>query len=101
MKKVVNWLIPLLIFSCAQHVSPHRSVSSNIIQEIDEEKHEIMILDPAFQTWFVTYAKPVGYYSLRFYETHNARYVTAWNQKARNAYGPISNEINYEIMARR
>lgn len=96
MKKIVIWLISLLLLGCGQHISPHRSVSSNIIQETDDEKHEIVILDPAFQSWFVSNAKPIGFYSLRFYESHNIRYVTSWNQKARNVYGPITNEINYD-----
>ncbi len=96
MKKVVIWLVPLILLGCAQHINPPRSVSSNIIQQKDDEKHEIVILDPAFQTWFITNAKPVGFYSLRYYETQNARYVTLWNQKARTPYGPITNEINYD-----
>ena len=96
MKKLAIWFIPLFLLGCAQHITPPRSVSSNIIQEIDDEKHEIVILDPEFQTWFLTNAKPMGFYSLRFYESHNIRYVTAWNQKTINASGPISNEINYD-----
>ncbi|MEQ8336256.1 MAG: DUF6146 family protein [Cyclobacteriaceae bacterium] len=96
MKKVAILLIPLFILGCAQNIMPPRSVSSNIIQETDDEQHEIVILDPEFQSWFVTHAKPIGFYSLRFYESHNIRYVTAWNQKARNTYGPITNEINYD-----
>ncbi len=99
MKKYLFFLLTLILFGCAYNTAPNRaarSVSSNIIRETDDEKHEIVVLDAGFESWFLTNAKPVNFHTLRFYETQNAAYVSAWNQMARTPGGPITNEINYD-----
>ena len=100
MRSLFFWIFPFLLFSCAYDVVSPRSVSGNIIQETDDEEHEIIILDPGFQSWFISNAKPVGFYSLSYYETKNSLYVSAWNRKARSSRGPITNEINYDVNQR-
>ncbi|XOV91432.1 MAG: DUF6146 family protein [Bacteroidota bacterium] len=100
MKLLVYMVLPLLFISCAYDVAPPRSVSGNIIQETDDEQHEIIILDPGFQSWLISNAKPIGFYTLKYYETKNALYVSSWNRKAHSSRGPITNEINYDVNQR-
>lgn len=100
MKKLIYWVFPFVFFGCAYDTAPPMSVSGNIIQEKNEEEHEIVVLDPGFQNWMISNAKPVGFYSLNYYETRNAYYVSVWNQKARSPRGPITNEINYDVNER-
>lgn len=102
MKEVVMTKFLILIMSffvsgCAYQASAPRVISENIIPKENEEEHELIIMDSGFESWFLTYAKPLGYHTLSFYETRNAQYVSAWNQKARSPFGPISNTIDYDV----
>lgn len=96
MKRVLQFLLVFLLIGCGFSRPPVRSVSGNIIQQRSDEKHEILIVDPAFQSWMVSNARPVGFYSLQFYETRNRADVVSWNTKARSSNGPITNEILYD-----
>lgn len=69
--------------------------------EISSSKteYEIIIIEPGFNTWFRSLAKPEGYYSQSYFETRNLIYVTNWNQRVLdpNAFDPTLYEmqINY------
>lgn len=47
----------------------------------NEVEYEITIIDPGFNTWLVSIAKPEGYYSQSYLESRNAIYVTEWNSR--------------------
>lgn len=47
----------------------------------DESDYEIIIIEPGFNAWLVSMAKPEGYYSQQFLESRNAVLVQAWNQR--------------------
>jgi len=46
-----------------------------------ETEYEIIIIDPGFYSWLVSFARPEGYYSQTFLENRNAVLVTNWNQR--------------------
>ncbi len=48
----------------------------------DSTEYEIIIIEPGFNTWLVSIAKPEGYYSQSYLENRNQIYVTNWNQRA-------------------
>lgn len=48
----------------------------------DETEYEIIIIEPGFNTWLNSIARPEGYYSQSFLENRNAIMVTTWNQRA-------------------
>ncbi|REE80621.1 hypothetical protein BX611_2270 [Lutibacter oceani] len=50
----------------------------------DDLEYEIIIIDPGFETYLYTIAKPANYYSQSYYETKNKFYVTEWNIRATN-----------------
>ena len=50
----------------------------------DDLEYEIIIIDPGFETYLNTVAKPANFYSQSYYETKNKLYVTEWNIRARN-----------------
>ncbi|QFZ55681.1 hypothetical protein FEZ18_13175 [Oceanihabitans sp. IOP_32] len=47
----------------------------------DKLEYEIIIIEPGFNFWLASRAKPKGYYSQHFLETRNRQYVIAWNQR--------------------
>ncbi|MBC9797328.1 DUF6146 family protein [Sinomicrobium weinanense] len=47
----------------------------------DSLEYEIIIIEPGFDTWLHSVARPEGYYSQHFLENRNWIYVTNWNQR--------------------
>jgi hypothetical protein len=47
----------------------------------DETEYEIIIIEPGFNFWLQSIAKPEGYYSQSFLENRNHLYVIEWNQR--------------------
>lgn len=99
--KLIKLLIVTLgvfFYGCAYQGNAPIRISENIKPESNDEKHELIVLDPGFETWFLTNAKPVSYHSLHFYETQNSQYVSAWNAifNSSGGRGPIQNRIEYD-----
>lgn len=49
----------------------------------DENTYEIIIIEPGFNGWLASIARPPGYYSQSFLETRNRLLVLEWNNRAR------------------
>jgi hypothetical protein len=47
----------------------------------DETEYEITIIEPGFNVWLQSIARPEGYYSQSFLENRNYIMVVAWNQR--------------------
>ncbi len=47
----------------------------------DKTEYEIIIIEPGFNTWLLSIARPEGFYSQSFLETRNRIWVTEWNQR--------------------
>lgn len=45
----------------------------------DELEYEVIIIDPGFNSWLASRAKPRNYYSQTYMETRNRTWVTNWN----------------------
>tara|TARA_Y100001933_G_scaffold253821_1_gene294648 strand:+ start:18615 stop:19097 length:483 start_codon:yes stop_codon:yes gene_type:complete len=66
----------------------------------EETEYEIIIIEPGFNAWLQSIARPKGYYSQSFLENRNAIMVTTWNQRVLqpNRYDPnlYEMQINYD-----
>ena len=66
----------------------------------EETEYEIIIIEPGFNTWLNSIAKPKGYYSQSFMENRNRLMVLEWNQRViqPQRYDPSLYElqINYD-----
>lgn len=66
----------------------------------DSTEYEIIIIEPGFNFWLQSLAKPRGYYSQSFLENRNQIYVTNYNQRVLQPqrYNPNLYElqINYD-----
>ena len=103
--KAVFILLAAAITSCAGGgmANVDRPASPNLVsnENGDEEEYELIIIDPGYQSWKATNARPVGFYSPSYYESWNERYVAAWNDKVNqqayynSANYPFENKIEY------
>ena len=47
----------------------------------DELEYEIIIIEPGFNFWLASTARPEGFYSQQYLETRNYQYVIEWNNR--------------------
>jgi hypothetical protein len=50
----------------------------------DELEYEIIIIEPGFNFWLASRARPEGFYSQQYLENRNQIYVLEWNQRVIN-----------------
>lgn len=89
MKTIATLLFLALFIVCCKNsktIVHKTSVDSETAQDTvrianDSLEYEILIIEPGFNTWLATTAKPEGYYSQQFMENRNMQYVTEWNQR--------------------
>jgi hypothetical protein len=61
----------------------------------DESDYEIIIIEPGFNAWLLTRARPVGFHSQQWLESRNALLVQSWNQ--RNLQPSVYDPSLYEL----
>jgi hypothetical protein len=91
MKKIATILfIFLLTFSCntsRQSTSTDNEKLENlklndtVSISNDELEYQIIIIEPGFNFWLASRARPEGYYSQQYLESRNLIYVTEWNNR--------------------
>lgn len=85
MKKYYIFAVLLfVIFACGTSKSGSfsKKTSSNDTIRIANEalEYEIIIIDPGFNPWLSSYARPRNFYSQNFLEERNRLWVNQWNQ---------------------
>ena len=89
MKRISLLIILLLILtSCASSNTTINDSDSKVISEDDivritndDTDYEITIIEPGFNSWLASIARPKGYYSQSFMETRNRLFVMNWNNR--------------------
>ncbi|MFY7730860.1 MAG: DUF6146 family protein [Flavobacterium sp.] len=51
----------------------------------DSLEYEVIIIDPGFNTWLYSRAKPRGYYGESYLRSRNIQWTIEWNIRARQA----------------
>jgi hypothetical protein len=75
--------IILLLAACnAQKRTAHVIINNGEPEVSDSIEYGLIILDPGFETWFLTQARPMWYHSQSYLESWNRQYVSAWNSRA-------------------
>jgi len=65
----------------------------------DSLEYEVVIIDPGFNSWLLSQAKPRGFYSENYLENKNRIYVQEWNSRAlqpQRYQGLYGMQINYD-----
>lgn len=95
--------------SAQQHPKP--AADSLSIKPIDSTEYEITIIEPGFDSWLITNARPRWYYSNEYYRNKNTFLVSKWNNRVRETmrqepyeylieYSPgidYGLEVNYQL----
>jgi len=93
-------IISIIMWGCTS-TQPHVMITDEniILPDEDKPEYELEVLDPGFNTWFLTQWSPAKDHSYKYYDTWNDRYVEAWNYKATSSrYSRFFNStINYDI----
>lgn len=105
----------ILLWACKS--TPTNNTSSEkeepVVIKNDSLEYEIIIIDPGFNLYLNSIAKPEGFYSQTYLENKNRVYVSTWNFRAQNPtqfnpniyenvidYSPHINygyEVNYKL----
>lgn len=59
----------------------NQKVGDTLKIESDKTEYEIIIIEPGFNVWLQSIARPEGYYSQTYLENRNNIYVIEWNQR--------------------
>ncbi|RNC87281.1 MAG: hypothetical protein ED556_07635 [Winogradskyella sp.] len=91
MKATTLFLVIILMVSSCKSIDAPSPVSDEreeslvdndtVIIDSDENAYEIIIIEPGFNGWLQSTARPRHYYSQDFLETRNQIYVTNWNMR--------------------
>ena len=76
-------------------VNSYSQLRDTVIISKDSLQYEVTILQPGFDTWLLTNARPRGFYSLSYLETQNKFYVSDWNRRYNDFYIPYESNIRY------
>lgn len=97
-------LISFSFFSCKtshKMSSPVGEVNAKAQDTVrianDKLEYEIIIIEPGFNFWLQSIAKPKGYYSQSFLEGRNRFYVSEWNIRVLDPYRYDPNLYELEI----
>ena len=96
MKKLIPFIIlAILIASCKSYNTNQTIDNGNnsalvdndtVSISSDETDYEIIIIEPGFNTWLSTSARPRNFHSQHWLESRNALLVQAWNQRNLQPY---------------
>lgn len=76
-------VVTFLLFGCTTSNRMLKVQDENLIDITqNEEEYELIVLDPGFETWFITTWSPAKDRSKEYYALWNQRYVTEWNYKS-------------------
>ena len=96
------------IYSCktSDKAIPSSLETNNITQDTvrianDKLEYEILIIEPGFNFWLESQAKPEGYYEQSFLESRNRLFVSEWNNRVLQSqrYSPNLYEMQIDYQA--
>lgn len=79
--------IILIVYSCTTSKKTVKADNSSaqigdtIKITSDKTEYEIIIIEPGFNVWLNTTARPEGFYNQTYLENKNIFYVQAWNNR--------------------
>lgn len=91
MRKIIPFIITLILIASCKSYNQSQTINneneSGLVQSdtvsisSDESDYEIIIIEPGFNSWLASTARPEGYHSQQWLETRNAIMVQTWNQR--------------------
>ncbi|NRD20189.1 hypothetical protein HNV08_09015 [Winogradskyella eckloniae] len=112
MKKLMPFIILLVLIASCKSYNNNQTISQEnetslvendtVVISSDESDYEIIIIEPGFNSWLLTTARPEGYYSQEWLESRNAILVQSWNQRnlQPSAFDPTLYELRIDYDTR-
>lgn len=104
MKKVVLLAFVFIAFlactSQKQIANSEETGKTVVVENEDSTEYELIVFDPAYETFLQTQPYPKWYYSNDYYQYWNYQYVIEWNYRYTNpeVYGDFyENMIDYDL----
>ncbi|SMC45272.1 DUF6146 family protein [Moheibacter sediminis] len=80
MKNLLYIIICCQLFSnCTTKIPPVKEENTLSFEKNDEDEYDIIVLDPQYETYLVSIARPMNFYSESYYKNRNQIYVNEWN----------------------
>ena len=77
---IIGFMLVLLCACSSQKefvkIAPKKDVAVNVK---DSSEYELLVIDPQFETWFMTNYSSAKEHSNEYYQSWNNQYVTDWN----------------------
>jgi hypothetical protein len=97
-------VLAFIILSCGTSTKMVNNDASNTSIEQDTVRiandaleYEIIIIEPGFNSWLQSRARPEGYYSQPYLESRNRLYVQSWNQRVMQPFNYNPNLYEMQI----
>ena len=77
-------LVVLVLNSCSSTTLPEHSTdikTSKVSGEEEEEKWEVIVFDPGYETFLVSRARPMNMFSDSYLKSRNQMLVSEWNSR--------------------
>jgi len=73
-----------------------KAIKNDTVKIVNEElEYEVIIIDPGFNSWFLSYARSRNFYSQSYLEARNRDWVLGWNNKFMQGNRLIEMSIDY------
>ena len=99
MKTLVVIVFLLVVMgACASQKDIVNITPTNQFADKDSTEYELIVLDPPFETWYLTNYSPAKDHSNEYYHSWNIQYVVDWNYRYRLGHLPevFENYIDYD-----
>ncbi|ESU18535.1 lipoprotein precursor [Flavobacterium cauense R2A-7] len=104
---LVIFLFMALLFGCDSSTKPISDNSSvkalnDTVRIVNKElDYEVTIIDPGFNSWLQSTARPRGFYTQAHLESRNIPWIIEWNNRARSPKNSrdrdlFQMEVNYQ-----
>ena len=87
---IVGFIVAII--SCTAPKSNMQPVDKTVVKNDtvrianDSLEYEVIIIDPGFNTWLASVARPRNFYSLTLFETKNYFWVSEYNRRVLDPY---------------
>lgn len=105
MKKIIPFIVLLILIASCKSYNNNQTINNGnesglvdndtVSISSDETDYEIIIIEPGFNVWLSSRARPRGFHSQQWLESRNALLVQAWNQ--RNLQPSVYDPNLYEL----
>ena len=94
---IIGFLLVMLC-ACSSQKDIVKISSAKQVAVNDSTEYELLVLDPQFETWFLTNYSPAKDHSNAYYQSWNNQYVSDWNYHYMAGHYPriFENYIEYD-----